>query len=106
MSIKFLTVEQHQRVLDNLVALAAKVKGARFHSAGSEYTSLMVCFLLQNRSVATALLRLRDSYGNEWFPATVGYIIVRSMFEIDVTAHYISQAPAGPCRTFAAVYRV
>jgi len=48
---------------------------------------------MHNLSAAQALLRLRDSFGNDWFPSTVAYVIVRSMFETDVTAHYISQDP-------------
>jgi hypothetical protein len=93
MSIKFLTVEQHQQVVKNLVALAHSVTGTHFHTAGAEYTSLMACFLLHNLSAAGALLHLQKSLKNDWFPSTVGYIIVRSMFETDVTAHYISQSP-------------
>lgn len=93
MAIKFLTVEQHQHVVKNLIALAHSVKGIKYHQAGLEYTSLMSCFLMHNLSAAGALLHLQKSLTNDWFPSTVGYIIVRSMFEADVTAHYISQYP-------------
>ncbi|MDD5111445.1 MAG: DUF5677 domain-containing protein [Candidatus Altiarchaeota archaeon] len=51
-------------------------------------------FLLHNISAAESLIRLNESFGSEWFPVTVGYAIVRPMFEIDVTAHYISQSPS------------
>jgi hypothetical protein len=54
----------------------------------------MTCFLLHNLSAADALRRLSDSLGEQWFPSTVGYAIARTMFELDVTAHYMSQAPA------------
>ncbi len=100
MPIKWFTVEQHQQVVENLVALARSVDGMRYHSAGPEYTSLMVCFLLHNLSVAKALLSLRDSFGNEWFPCTAGYVIVRSMFETEVTAHYISKSPRDRSRRY------
>lgn len=53
----------------------------------------MLCFLLHNLSVAESLLRLADSFGHTWFPVTVGYTVTRTMFETDVTAHYITQAP-------------
>jgi hypothetical protein len=93
MAIKFLTVEQHRQVLSQLLDLGCRVDGASVHAAGPEYTSLMVCFLLHNISATQSLLRLWKSFGEEWFPTTVGYIIARSMFETDVTAHYISQQP-------------
>jgi hypothetical protein len=101
MSVKLLTVEQHQDVLKRLVALA-KQRGARIpvHAAGEEYTSLMVCFLLHSTSAAESLLRLSASFGNEWFPATACYSIVRPMFELDVTAHYITQSPTERARQY------
>ena len=46
------------------------------------------------------MLRLHDSFGDDYFPTTVGYIIVRPMFEIDVTAHYISQDPGTRARRY------
>jgi hypothetical protein len=72
-----------------------KVNGRtpHYHSAGPGYTSLMVCFLLHNTVSAKTLLNLRKTFGNEWFPITAGFAIVRTMFEVDVTAHYIAQSP-------------
>ena len=94
MAVKFLTVEQHQEVLKRLVSLGKqRCSQIPIHSAGHEYTSLMICFLMHNLSAAESLLCLAKSFGNEWFPATVGYSIVRPMFEIDVNAHYITQMP-------------
>lgn len=98
--MKLLTVEEHQRVLENLVKLTRSVDGVRIHRAGPEFTSLMVCFMLHNLTAAHTLIRLRDSFGNEWFPATVGYVIVRPMFETDVTAHYISRDPVKRARQY------
>lgn len=66
----------------------------------------MLCFLLQHLSVAETLLRLADSFGHTWFPVTVGYNITRTMFETDVTAHYITQAPAGHARRYIEFGRV
>jgi hypothetical protein len=91
----FLTTEQHQEVLSRLVTLGkSRADGLPFHPAGVEYTSLMVCFLLHNLAAAETLLRVGSSFGNEWYPVTVAYAIARTMFETDVTAHYITQAPA------------
>lgn len=95
MPIRYLTVEQHRKVLENLVRLARNVGGTRSHADGWEYTSLMVCFLLHNMASAESLLRLSRGFGEEWFPSTVGYAVARTMFEIDVNAHYISQEPRG-----------
>jgi hypothetical protein len=88
-----LTVEQHQIVLQRLITLARTVQ-PRVHQSGREYTSLMMSFLLHNISAVESLLQLNKSFGSKWFPVTVGYAIVRPMFEIDVTAHYISQNPS------------
>lgn len=60
----------------------------------------MMCFLLHNLSVAETLLRILGAIGNEWFPITVGYSIVRTTFETDVTAHYITKAPTEHARQY------
>jgi hypothetical protein len=101
MAVKLLTVKQHQEVLKRLLELG-KQRGGRvpIHAAGEEYTSLMICFLLHSLSAAESILRLSASFGDEWFPATVGYSIVRPMFEIDVTAHYITKSPAERARQY------
>jgi hypothetical protein len=93
MAVKLLTAEQHRRVVEQLITRARQFERTRDHASGPEYTSLMICFLLHNVGAAEALLKLNNSFGNEWFPATVGYTIVRCMFEVDVTAHYISVEP-------------
>jgi hypothetical protein len=93
MAIPLFTTEQHRAIVKNLVAHSRQFTGTRNHDAGPEYTSLMVCFLLNNMGLAESLLRLHDSLGEEWFPVTAGYVITRSMFEVDVTAHYISLDP-------------
>jgi len=86
-----------QRLLDFGKGHADKIP---FHPAGMEYTSLMVCFLLHNLSAAETLLRVGGAFGGAWFPVTVGYAITRTMFEADVTAHYISQAPVDRTRQY------
>jgi len=91
MAIKFLTVKKHQHVLSRLLAVGRSVNGAATYAADPEYLSLMVCFLMHEMSAAESILCLYQSFSVEWFPATVGYLIARSMFETDVTAHYISQ---------------
>jgi hypothetical protein len=97
----FLTTEQHQEVLSRLVTLGkSRADGLPFHPAGVEYTSLMVCFLLHNLSAAETLLRIASSFGNEWYPVTVAYAVARTMFETDVTAHYITKAPAERARQY------
>ena len=106
MAIKYLTVEEHQKVLEQLVGCARQLEGCRYHQAGPEYTSLMVCFLLHNMAAAESLLRLRNSFTNEWFPTTIGYLIARSMFETEVTAHYIARSPAERSRQYVEFGRV
>jgi hypothetical protein len=93
--VLFLTSDQHKDVLRRLVDLGGRAaSGVPIDQAGFEYTSLMVCFLLQNLSAAETLLRISGSFGSEWYPVPVGYTIARTMFEVDVTAHYITNAPA------------
>jgi hypothetical protein len=87
-------------VLSQLLALGKTLNGLPVRQADAAYVSLMVCFLMHNISAAESLLSLRNSFGTEWFPATVGYLIARSMFETDVTAHYITQAPSDRARQY------
>lgn len=97
----FLTVDQHQQVVRRLLDLGrSQADRIPTHSEGFVYTSLMVCFLLHNLSSAEVLLRLSTSFGNEWFPVTVGYTIARTMFEVDVTAHYITKSPREHARQY------
>jgi hypothetical protein len=92
--VLFLTPGQHKDVLQRLVDLGGRAaNGVPLDQADLGYASLMVCFLLQNLSAAETLLRISSSFGSEWYPVTVGYMIVRTMFEVDVTAHYITNAP-------------
>lgn len=100
MAIGRLSNEEHRSVLVKLVQLARSAEVKRLHSAGPEYTSLMVCFLTHSLTAGDCLLRLYDSFGDEYFPTTVGYTIVRPMFEIDVTAHYITRDPLGRARQY------
>ena len=65
-----------------------------------QYTSLMVCFAMHSKGAAESILALHDRFGTEWFPATTGFLIVRSLFEIDVTAHYITQDPRERSRRY------
>jgi hypothetical protein len=87
-----LTAEQHRDILQRLLDLARQRSSTvPTHTAGFEYSSLMACLLLHNMSVADVLLRMFDSLGKTWFPVTIGYTIARTMFEADVTAHYITK---------------
>jgi hypothetical protein len=86
-------IPYHRGVLARLCSVAQSLDGVSTHTAGLEYTSLMSCFLMHNVSGGRALLSLLDSAGPEWFPSTHGFAIARTMFETDVTAHYISKLP-------------
>jgi hypothetical protein len=88
--VKFLTTEEHQEVVRRLTSLAQHSKGTCIHTEGWEYTSIMVCFLMHQVTSAQSLLKLLQSFKSDWFPVTPGYVIVRSMFEVDVTAHYVA----------------
>jgi hypothetical protein len=98
-----LTTDQHQNVLLNLHRLGRdQVSELPFHSAGPEYTSLMIGFLLQNLQCAGTLLRLVDTFTNEHYPVDIGFTIAGKMFETDVTAHYVSQYPIERTRDYLA----
>ena len=88
----YLIVEQARERLTRLLYLSRRVQNKfRNHLAGLEYTSVMISFLLEEISSVETLLRLSTSIGNEWFPINIGYMIARSMFEINVNAHYITK---------------
>ena len=106
MAIKFLSSQEHQEVVERLTVLARNVKRTAFHSEGPEYMSLMVCFLMHNMAAAEALLHLRNSFSDEWFPATIGYVITRSMFETEVTAHYITENPKARSKQYIEYERI
>jgi hypothetical protein len=90
----FLTVEQCQESLVRLLALSRRASNREWaHQSSFAYHSLMVCFLLQEMSSAESILRLAKSFGHEWFPINIGYMIIRSMFEVEITARYISKEP-------------
>jgi hypothetical protein len=99
--VLFLTMEQHQEVLKRLRDLGRNhADRIPYHSAGIEYTSLMLCFFLHNLSVAETLLRLADSFDHAWFPVTIGYTITRTIFETDINAHYITKDPVDRARSY------
>jgi len=90
----FLSTQDHIEVLKNLIALGRpKMFMVSPIKYSNEYTSLMVSFLLHNISASESLLTLYNTYSNQWFPTNIGYIIVRTMFETDITAHYITKDP-------------
>jgi hypothetical protein len=88
-----LTADQQCEVLSRLDKAADAHTSVQIHKAGIEYTSLMISFLLHIKTAITVLLKLKESFGEEWFPITIGYQIVRPIFEIDVNAHYITKDP-------------
>lgn len=98
--MKYLTTDEHREVVERLVAMAKAQRGFCDHVAGVEYTSLMVCFMMHMVGAAESLLALAKQFGDEWFPATTGYLIARSLFEIDVNAHYISADPVVRSRRY------
>lgn len=98
--MKYLTTDEHIQVVARLLVFLSNTKGVETHPAGIEYTSLMMCFALHSKSACESILTLERSFGRDWFPSTTGYIIVRSLFELDVTAHYISKAPVERSRRY------
>lgn len=91
--MKYLTTDEHRIVVERLARLPALASQVRIHQAGLEYTSLMMCFLMHSKGAADSLLAMHKLFGDEWFPATTGYIVARSLFEVDVTSHYIAADP-------------
>lgn len=98
--MKYLTIDEHREVVNRLTTLAKSTSAFPAHVAGPEYTSLMVCFLMHSVAAAESLLTLHERHGNDWFPATIGYVIDRSLFEVDVNAHYITLDPTERSRRF------
>ena len=96
----YLTTDEHRQVVQRLIAHMRSYHGVQTHSAGMEYTSLMVCFMMHSKGAAESLLTLHQQSGDDWFPATTGYVIVRSLFEVDVTAHYITREPRERSRRY------
>jgi hypothetical protein len=100
LDMKFLTTDEHRTVVERLVSVAGGFPGVNTHKSGFEYTSLMMCFLMHSKGAAESILALHKRYGDDWFPATTGYLVVRSLFEVDVNAHYISADPAARSRRY------
>jgi hypothetical protein len=90
-----LTIEEHKRVVENLLGLPELIDVDKIKEQEKDisYVSLMMCFMLHNISSAETLNAIYDNFGEERFPVTVGFVIVRSMFETEITSHYISQNP-------------
>ncbi len=104
--MKYLTTDEHREVVKRLIAIPKSLAGTRDHPAGFEYTSLMVCFMMHSVGATESLLALYDRFKDDWFPATTGYLIVRSLFEVDVTAHYITLDRAERSRRYIAFEHV
>jgi len=96
MVLRALKTHQYVEVAVRLVELTnqnfPEHKGVEIHKAGISYTSLMVCFrmhLIRSMIIMTKFYKLSPNY----FPVTTAYLILRTMFEININAHYISQDP-------------
>lgn len=94
--MRIYTTEQAISVTQKLDTLARdKIFGKeklRIHEQGFKYTSLMMCFGSHIYVSIDTLLQMRKCFG-EWFPTTIGFIILRTMFETLIEAHYISKDP-------------
>ncbi len=98
--MKALTFEQHISVLKNLIKIGKNVDIKRIETENISYKSIMICFLLQELSISNSLIRLYDSVNPQYYPSTVGYVMCRSMLEIDINAHYISERPTERSRQY------
>jgi hypothetical protein len=94
--MRIYTTEQAVSVTQKLNALARdNVFGKeklRTHKEGFLYTSLMMCFGSHMFVSTETLLHLKKHFG-EWFPTTVAFVILRTMFEALIESHYISKDP-------------
>lgn len=94
---KPLTVEQHQQILERLLALVKNHTQIDLTNKVLEekmYLILMVGFLNNSISISKTLLNLIKSLKKvEDFPVSVGYVIVRPLFETAVNASYIAKNP-------------
>lgn len=89
--MKILTYQQHICVLKKLVNIGETIDVKTLKSEDIAYESIMICFLLQELSIANSLIRLFDEKNAQYYPSTVGYILCRSMLELDINAHYVSR---------------
>jgi len=89
MAVRMLTVDEHRRVLARLVAQGRKLEQVQLQS--TPYSNLMVSFLLHQIASAETLLAVHREFGETWFPVTSAQPIARTLFEVDVNAHYVSQ---------------
>lgn len=93
-----LNVDQHRAVLGRLVTFGRAVESHEF--ALAPYSNLTLSFLLHQLSSAQAVLALHRVFGDQWYPTTSAYALVRTLFEVDVTAHYISRDPDARARRY------
>jgi hypothetical protein len=100
MAIRLLTVSEHRDVLAALVSLGQSVDTYPVHRAGLGFTSLLVCFHLNQLAGARSILALASEFDLGWFPVGPGYAIARSLFETDINAHYIAADPASRSRRY------
>ena len=91
--MKGLTYSQHYTVLCNLVKIAETIPVDKIIEDNLAYKSLMICFLLKELSISRTLITLYNSNDTRFFPASVGYILCRTMLELDINAHYLSKKP-------------
>ncbi len=90
----YMTNESHSKLIEELLLLSRKITDIKVKVSDKdfEFTSLIVCFGLHVFSSAEVILNLYKSMG-EFFPATTGYVISRTMFEAIINARYISLEP-------------
>jgi len=87
--VRMLTVDERRAVLAKLVTCGRKTEHMELKP--TPYSNLMVSFLLHQIASAEALLALHRAFGDTWFPVTSAHPIARTLFEVDVNAHYISR---------------
>jgi hypothetical protein len=95
--MKPLTIEQHQQILERLLALVKRPKQNDFKNITHEqklYYVILIGFLKNSISITETLLNILKSCNNlEDFPVFVGYILTRPLFEMNVNARYIAKNP-------------